>query len=217
MKKDKRGLLFVGGEAPDRKWYNSLVERFDVIVAADGGFDLAIDLGVRVDKVVGDMDSVLSIDIMNTYDHQNVIRYSEEKDDTDTEIGLKTLREMGCEYICIYGGGGGRLDHLVGLLALFDRELFPDLWITNSHMVVSIVDSVEIVGKMGYVVSFFPVGKKSCTMTSSGLKWDLNGLIWEKGDCGISNVISEQIMQVRVATGRLVMISELGLLDEVIK
>ena len=217
MKKEKRGLLFVGGEAPGEKWYKSLEERFDVIVAADGGFDLAIDLGVRVDKVVGDMDSVLNIDILNSYAPRDVIRFSEEKDDTDTEIGLKILRDMNCEYICIYGGGGGRLDHLVGLLALFDRELFPDLWITNSHLVASIVDGIEIVGKKGYVVSFFPAGKRSCTMTSSGLKWNLNGLIWEKGDCGISNVISEEIMQVRVAAGRLVMISELGLLDEVLR
>lgn len=217
MERRKHGLLFVGGNAPDPLWYEHLKNRFDLIVAADQGFDIACRLGIQVDRVVGDMDSVGNTEAFRLIGEDKLIRYDEDKDYTDTEIGLDLLWEMGCADVCIYGGGGGRLDHLVALLSLFERDTYPDVWVTDTHLVVTVSDDIEIVGKMGNVVSFFPVGKKPCTMTSSGLKWPLDGLVWKKGDCGVSNVISEESMRVQVKTGRLVMIGELVLLDEVMR
>ena len=212
----KSGILFVGGNAPEPKWYQYLEDRFDIKVAADAGFDLAASLGVRPDTVVGDMDSIQSIEALATYDGADVIKYSEDKDETDTEIGLKLLWDSGCNFVCIYGGGGGRLDHLVGLLAIFDRDLFPNLWILDTHLITTISDRITIVGKKGSVVSFFPVGTEPCTMTSSGLKWGLDNLRWSKGDCGISNVISENAMWVQIKTGRLIMVGELNMIDGVV-
>ena len=46
-------------------------------------------------------------------------------------------------------------------------------------------------------------------MTSYGLKWPLDRLQWRKGDAGVSNVVIEDRMEVKMLTGKLVFVGEL--------
>ena len=122
----------------------------------------------------------------------------------------------GCNYKCIYGGGGGRLDHLMGIMTLFEREDHPNLWIADSTMVRAIDDTVVMEHCIGETVSFFPLGDRITTMSSKGLRWPLDGLKWKKGDCGISNLVSGERMQVTVKSGRLIMMSSVRKLGRLV-
>lgn len=44
-------------------------------------------------------------------------------------------------------------------------------------------------------------------MKSSGLKWNLDGFEWEKGDAGISNIVVEDPFKIKMLSGKLIMIS----------
>ncbi len=203
------GLLITGGSAPEKRWFEFIKNSVDIVVAADSGVETAADIGVKIDYVVGDMDSLSDETILEKFPEKSVLRFEKDKDDTDTEIGLSVLREKGCTFRCIWGGGGGRLDHLIGILSLFDREDAPDMWLTESAVIVLIKDIFELEGMDGRTVSFFPLGTGTSTMVSSGLKWPLDTLKWRKGDTGVSNVTVSSHVEVKMCTGKLAFVGEL--------
>lgn len=209
----RRGLVITGGEAPGKKWFSILRKHFHYLVAADSGLQRAHDLGLRVDAVVGDMDSLENKNLLEEYPADAVIRHPEDKDYTDTELGLQLLRERGCTFTGIFGGGGGRLDHLAALLSLFDRHDSPDIWVQDSGVVLAVNSKTALANSRNLTVSFFPVGTETCKMVSTGLKWPLNTLTWKKGDVGVSNVIVSDEMTVEMKSGRLVLIGPLEILE----
>jgi thiamine pyrophosphokinase len=212
MRSGGRGLLITGGVAPEKEWFRYLEGKFSTIVAADGGLDTALDLGLKVDRVVGDMDSLENPEVLARFPSKDVEVHDSKKDETDTELGLDALWDIGCTFTCIYGGGGGRLDHLLALAALFDRDRAPDLWICSNAVVVSIASSFRLETEMEQTISFFPVGEEACTMASRGLRWPLDGLRWRKGDAGVSNVASDSAVTVEMLTGRLICVGPLDIL-----
>lgn len=203
-----KGILIIGGDHPARDLTSRLVEEAQIIIAADSGFDYAWNNGIDIDYVVGDMDSTSYREIIESMPKEKVLRMPEEKDETDTEIGLAMLKELGAAESVIIGGGGGRLDHLLGIVTLFHREIRPDEWYTDKEAVWSIDRKRIFEGLKGKTVSFFPVGEEICRMRSSGLKWPLDQLVWKPGDAGISNVVMEDSMMVEPLSGRLICIYE---------
>ncbi len=200
------GLLITGGEKPDSSMIKKLIMNNWVIAAADSGLDWAGQEGIEVQYCVGDMDSLEDKSLLNNLSNESVFRYSSDKDDTDTEIGIELLRNKGCTRIIICGAGGGRSDHFLAVYSLFDRNDPPDEWYTANEHFVLIKDRLEIKKPAGTMISFFPVGKEVCSMKTSGLKWPLDKLRWEKGDFGISNLSTNGEIKVIMKSGRLLMI-----------
>ena len=116
------GMLLIGGEGPERRRVESLLLECELIVAADSGLDLADRLGLKPDVVVGDMDSLSDRRKLDDFSADKVHLFPCDKDETDTEIGLRYFCERGFERVFLVGGGEGRLDHLLGILALFERD-----------------------------------------------------------------------------------------------
>ena len=82
----------------------------DLVIAADGGYDHLIRMGLRADVALGDFDSVTSYEIWE----DNICEkytYPPEKDDTDMMLAIKLGLSKGFQSFAIYGGLGGRLDH----------------------------------------------------------------------------------------------------------
>ncbi len=210
------GIVLTGGSAPEKDRVTFLLERAALLVGADAGLDLADDYGCTPDFVVGDMDSVKRSGRLAEIDPERVIRHSHNKDETDTELGIEVLRRRDIDKIAVIGGGGGRLDHLIAILALFDRPDSPNIWISHNAFVLNIVDTCYMKGCGGERISFFPAGNTTVTMRSDGLEWELNGLAWNHGDVGISNRMRTNDVSVEVLTGRLIMVGELGVLSGVV-
>jgi thiamine pyrophosphokinase len=158
---------------------------------------------------VGDFDSLGDSSLLDGFDEASIRRYPHAKDYTDTELALRAARERGCTEIVIIGGGGGRLDHLVGILSLFDRDPAPASWVTDSAILQNVTEQVTITGSAGDVVSVFPLGCEECRATSDGLRWPLDGLVWKRGDIGVSNEMVGGSASIEVVSGRLLVIREL--------
>ena len=199
------GILFTGGAAPKRPPRGIDFEGA-LVVAADSGVETALAWEVRPRLVVGDMDSISEPEVLDHFGADEVRRYGREKDYTDTELGLMALWELGAGEITVIGGGGGRLDHLLGMVALFDRDTHPRRWYTENELVECVDDELVLPGAVGETVSFFPAGSGPTRMESEGLKWPLNGLIWSRGDLGISNEVIDEKCRVRVTEGRLILV-----------
>lgn len=204
----QKGLLITGGRAPascpvfgDRSEW--------LVIAADSGIDTVRAYGISPDAIVGDMDSLQNPDVLEEYPEEIVTRYERAKDWTDTEIGLNFLWRQSIEDVTIVGGGGGRLDHLLGVHALFQRERYPRRWYTHRDWVEIVDNEMVSTCEVGETISFFPAGDEVATMESTGLRWPLNDCVWRPGDVGISNVCTERECRIRMLSGRLLMVRAL--------
>lgn len=202
------GVVITGGEAPPHSTIAAISRRAALVVAADSGFDTARNAGIDPDLVVGDFDSVAKRSEVEKLDANRVHHYSANKDETDTEIAVRVARERGCRQIVLLGGGGGQMSHFVGILSMFDRPDPPDLWLTGQSEFRLVDGSISMTGEVGEQVSFFPVGCGRCTMNSTGLRWSLDDVTWEKGDIGVSNEFSESTATVQMRSGRLLLVRD---------
>ena len=187
-----------------------------LIVAADSGLALAEAAGIKPDWIVGDMDSLNDANTLSHYPKEKVICYPVDKDYTDTEIALTLVWEKGCKDAWIIGGGGGRLDHILGIRDLFERDRYPCRWITANEDIYC-VDSTDakngclkLALKQGKLVSVFPLGGGPWKALSRGLKWDLGNARWERGLFGLSNVAITDEIEINAKQGRFIIILEEG-------
>jgi thiamine pyrophosphokinase len=189
LSRDRTALLVIGGDAPPFSAIEGRLPEFSFICAADSGLDALRSWGLRPDLVVGDMDSVSDPSILA--DYPDVLTFPRDKDELDTEIGLRELRSRGFGRIVMAGGGGGRLDHLLALRSLLERPSGPDEWICRSERVVRIDEPARFSVSPGSIVSVFPLAAGASGMHSEGLKWPLDGLSWDASRFGVSNVAAK--------------------------
>lgn len=202
-------LLAIGGEAPPRGVLADRLPGFRLVCAADSGLDLLAAWNVAPGLIVGDMDSLSDLSLLGRYPGAEILRFPTAKDDSDTEIGLRLLRERGADRVVIAGGGGGRLDHLLAIRALFGRACHPDEWHTahESCFRIGEGDSLSLATRAGATISVFPVGEGASGMESEGLRWPLSGLVWDACGFGLSNEASGSRVTVRAGRGSLLVVA----------
>ncbi len=199
------GILVTGGKTPKGEIVlPAEPDRF--LIAADSGLDFVYERKWKPNLIIGDMDSVSDRKLLDHYGDVETEIHPREKDCTDTELGLQRLWDIGAEKTTIIGGGGGRLDHLLGIYSLFERSRYPKTWLTDKEIVECTEDVVEFSVNPGTLVSIFPVGNEVCRMKSEGLRWKLDTLEWNRGDSGISNESVAEKCRVEVLSGRLLII-----------
>jgi thiamine pyrophosphokinase len=209
MADGSEGLLLLGGEGPRRAQLEEVLRAAGLVIAADSGFDLALRLGILPDLLVGDLDSVAASPGLAAFPAERIRRFPRDKDETDAELGLRLFAERGIRSIVLAGGGGGRLDHLLAVAGLFERESPPAAWYTALERVERVDGEARLSGCRGRRVSFFPLGAAAGGLSSEGLKWPLDGLEWPRGRGGISNLVTADPAWVRIGRGSLLMIREL--------
>ncbi len=80
----------------------------DLLIAADGGYDILTEAGYKPDILIGDLDSLKCkpIDV-------EIKKFEVRKDDIDTILCVKHGIERGYRSFVLYGVIGGRLDHTI--------------------------------------------------------------------------------------------------------
>ena len=184
-----------------------------LVAAADSGLLLAESGGIIPDWIIGDMDSLAEADPagltrLAAYPPEKILRHPADKDFTDTELAFSLLRKKGCGKIWVIGGGGGRLDQLLGIRSLFERDDPPERWLTASDD-IRCIGSAVVPSELAvsghaplFPVSVFPVGTGPWEAESSGLKWPLAGLPWARDFIAISNVAPAGTFTIKAKQGR---------------
>ena len=197
-------LVVTGGPIPANQ---GPLPSADLIIAADSGADNAAALGLTVDLVIGDLDSVSSAAVARA---KKVERHPEDKDETDLELALSAAVAAGTGSVTVVGTLGGRVDHALAnlLVAAGDRwaNLRIDLRIDGAQAWV-VRDHVEIVAQVGDVVSLLAVGGRATGVTTTGLAWPLANAEVKPGvGLGLSNRMAAPKAEVVVNDGTLLVI-----------
>jgi len=200
-------VIVVAGGEPDGV---ETPERVDgaTVIAADGGVDTALALGLHVDLAIGDFDSVSPSGLAAAEAAgARVERHPAAKDATDLELALDAAIALQPERIVVIGSGGGRLDHLLGSLLLLADERYADARVTATlgaaHVVV-VRGSADLTGEPGSLISLFPLHGAADGVTTTGLEYPLADETLPAGTTrGVSNIITGSDARVTVAHGCL--------------
>lgn len=195
-------LIFAGGEPTPRSLIDELPAA-DLTVAADSGYDLALALGVEVDVLVGDMDSISTDQIPG---HVIVERHPVDKDMTDLELALAKVSVERPGRIVIVGGSGGRFDHELATAALLTSDRWAEAeeidWVTSRGWAYVVRGRRIIHGDVGSLIGLIPMGGPALGVTTRGLRWELSGAVLRHGTThGVSNVFVSPIADITVNEG----------------
>lgn len=216
MEAEPRGsLLLVVGGGPSLGVRDDrlieLADRAEWIVAADSGADHLARVGRAPHWIVGDMDSLSSSLRDWLPAGTRVQRHPSDKDQTDLELALRLVVELGPRdaEIVLAGALGGRMDHslanlqLVALPVLQGRRL---RFVDAEQQAWALVGpaSLRIEGLAGDTVSLLPLSDSSQVAATRGLRWPLRDAELEMGpSLGVSNEMTADEAWVELARGRL--------------
>jgi thiamine pyrophosphokinase len=215
-----RVLVVAAGDPParvdlDRAW-PGWVDGIALVIAADGGSSTAGRLGLRLDLVVGDLDSVEPEELAALRTRGIPIEQAPtDKDESDTELAVRAALARGADSMVIVGGFGGRLDHLlanVGLLALPQLAGVP-AQLLDERTRVTLIRGGEAPherafhGRVGDLVSLLPLGPGVSGVTTDGLAWALHDASLPIGPArGLSNRRTVSVARVSVRVGLLLVV-----------
>jgi len=182
------------------------------VIAADGGADHARQLGLRVDLLVGDLDSVSEKTLAEC---ERVERHPVDKEATDLELALSAALELEPERIIVLGGSAGRLDHLFAgiLLLASDRYAGSRVDAQFGEATVHVIRGKRrLSGEIGDLISLFAVHGSAMGVRTEGLVYRLSGQTLEPGTSrGVSNVFAETHVVIAVERGVVVAVRPNGI------
>jgi thiamine pyrophosphokinase len=171
-------VIVIGGDPFDERAVPRLpLDRYTI--AADSGLDHAMRVGLAVDLVVGDLDSVTP-DALRGVEVAGVAieRHPRDKDAIDAELAIDAALARGLDHLVVLGGGGDRVDHaLAGLLLLGQPRLAAHTiegWWGDAHIhVLHGPARRPLTGTAGQLVSLVPLHGPAAGVTTSGLRYPL--------------------------------------------
>jgi thiamine pyrophosphokinase len=202
-------VIVVAGGSPPFECEPVRLPEGATVIAADGGVDRALALGLHVDLAIGDFDSITPEGLATAEAAGARIEpYPTAKDATDLELALDAAIALGPARIVVVGSGGGRLDHLLGsVLLLADvRYAAAEIDAYLGDAIVSVIrGSRTLPGVPGDALSLLPVHGAAEGVTTEGLEYPLRGEALPPGTSrGVSNVFSASEARITVERGCLI-------------
>ncbi|MEO8273035.1 MAG: thiamine diphosphokinase [Chloroflexota bacterium] len=221
----RAALILADGAVPSRAALDHAWPGWDrdvvLVVAADGGARHAAAFGVRVDRWVGDGDSIDPAELDELAAAGVAIqRAPADKDESDAELALLAALEVGVDAVTIIGGlGGARTDHALANIGLLghpglagrDACLYDERAARLSLVVAPDAHGAAVThdldGRPGDLVSLIPVGATASGVTTEGLRFPLHAEPLLLGRSrGVSNVRTGALARVTLESGRLLVI-----------
>lgn len=179
-------------------------EGADFVIAADGGYDAAIEQKITPNLYVGDGDSVKCGDILCER-----VLLNTDKDFTDTECAVTEAIKRGFDKIIIYGATGTRLDHTLASIFMLKKYRDCDIRIVDSNNEIRLITKKTVLcGYIGKTVSFIPADSVISGLTLEGFKYPLYKKDVNMGTTlTVSNVVTDEGATVEAESGELLMIT----------
>ena len=201
-------LLLLGGELPTGELLVREAEAALRIIAADGAANHAFRHGLRLDQLVGDLDSVEPIVLEHCRASGTEITTVPEQENNDFEKALRLLAPDG-QTLRILGLTGGRTDHLMANLSVLARYAghFAKITALDAHAEYHLLGerNVSLIHEaaIGTTVSLIPLHRAE-GLTTTGLRYALEEATLAMGEReGLSNVTTERRFTVSLRRGVL--------------
>jgi thiamine pyrophosphokinase len=205
-------IVVAAGEGPGRAALPAFADEGGAtVIAADGGLDRALALGLRPRIVLGDHDSVSAEALARAErDGARVIRHPPEKNATDLELALAEAQALGARRVLVIASAAGRLDHLLSALLLLGSEPLGGLELDAlvGDAAVHVVRGERVLaGRPGDLLTLLALHGPATGVTTEGLAYPLRGATLMPGSSrGVSNVFDASEARVTLEDGVLLAI-----------
>jgi len=207
----KTAWVFANGMLEEPEALRPYIHTGDYITAADAGARHVERLGLRLELLVGDLDSISQQEL---HYWQNsgceILRFPPEKDDTDLELALATVWDRGYRTIRVAAGLGGRLDQTWGNVVMLAQMRYAvgDVRLEDGRTQVSVIRRArQIQGQAGDTISLLPLDGPALGVVTSGLVYPLEAEDLDPHRTrGISNILAANSAEVRLEHGTLICI-----------
>jgi len=224
-------IIFTGGEHPTAIHTNDFLQNLQktnsanntfctkgtpYIIAADSGLLFCTECGYNPDIICGDFDSLPKTDTaqifsgtLKKYPNTIIQQWPKDKDYTDTQIALQKAikyNEINKRHhlIVLVGGDGGRTDHFLANLKIFEHAIAPDYWLCKEQFIQLLLEpsTYEVTDSSEF--SIFPIFdlKNETTyeykIQSTNLVWALDTVKWNQGMYSLSNRIKNTKKQAQL-------------------
>ena len=202
-------------------------QRFDAVIAVDGGYAHLQKAGVQPDFVVGDFDSLGYVP-----EAGDVRVFPPEKDQSDMQLACRAALQEGCDELVLYGCLGQRFDHTIAnvqVMLAAARGGQRAYAIGDDHMLVVLHGQRENPAGLAFNaipldalqaepyrnhLSAFALGGTARGVWEHGLKYDLDGVeLRDDTSWGLSNEFTGAPAHVVVKEGSLLVVLPLAAWD----
>ncbi len=207
-------LIIANGQECSSELLGQLLERSPYTVVLDGALHRVEKLGIRMDALLGDFDSVLNSDnVLNIEElirryHPVEVVETADQEKTDLEKAILWLHRKGFAAANIVWAGGKRADHFfhnISILPMYSKLM--DLVMIDDHSRIFPVQSgYRKFYPAGTVLSLVPIGRVEGIRTSN-LQYPLNNeALFFPGRPGTSNAVLEDgIVEIHWEHGELLL------------
>lgn len=210
--------VVVAGGGPPAPGAVDAVPPGALVVAADSGLDHALALGLAVDVVVGDLDSVSAAGLeAAAAAGTRVERFPEAKDATDLELALDRAVAAGARRVVVLGPDGGRLDHVLATATLLAAPRYAAVAVEARLgparlAVVRPGARATLTGRPGELVTLLPVHGPAAGVVTEDLLYPLRDEDLPPGSSrGVSNEMVGETAAVSLRAGVLLAVQPGGL------
>lgn len=197
-------LILCNGEPPSRDLLKKYHDSADCLIAADGGGNIALDMDIAPDVVIGDLDSFRS-----TPPHAFKIIRRVDQEANDLEKALVFALRKGGDRVHILGATGYRLDHTLKNLSVLKQfnSHFQQISVIDNYGVTRLIPpSFQEVMAIGASVSLFPLSGIVTGVVTSGLQYSLYNETLENGvRDGSSNTVTGSPVEISYREGDLLL------------
>lgn len=186
------------------------VKEGDLLIAADGGYDILTKAGYKPNILVGDLDSIEKSPASDT----EILKFDVRKDDSDTLLAIKYGMSKGYKNFTLYGVIGGRLDHTIASLQALayinSQNCYGEI---RGKEYITLLDSssLRFSRTCKGTISVFSYSEKCTGVTIKGLDYCLDHAeIVNKFPIGLSNEFIGEEAEISVENGVLLIVCESG-------
>lgn len=208
--KQEPALIIANGESCNFSLLEELLEWSPFVVVLDGALDRVLELGIKIDVLLGDFDrNAHDLDDIRKRQFPIEIVHTPDQDKTDLEKAIDFLIERGFPAANIVWATGRRADHNFSNVCMLGR--YPDaikLKLLDDYSIIyRIAPYPEVFSKWFLAktpISLIPLYEAN-QITTTNLKYPL-----EKGDLRIgfrlgnsNEALSDGIVEISYASGTL--------------
>lgn len=201
----KTGICYVVG-AGENYGLDFTPRSNDFVIAADAGFQVLEQNGIRIDMVIGDFDTLNFVP-----EHSNVIVLNREKDDTDMRAAVCEGIKAGYKTFHIYGGTGGQIEHTIANMQLL-TELSSNgrqgFLFGRDYIITALTNGTfDFPANLSGFISIFSHSDKAEGVCLKGLKYELqNAVLANTYPLGVSNEFMGEKSSISVTKGTLLIV-----------
>lgn len=205
----KHVAIVANGEMKDYNRFKDVLGRVDLVIAVDGGLKHLEKMAVEPSLIMGDFDSIESLEFYKKmFPKAEIETFEIRKDYTDSELAVLKLIEIKANRATLLGVTGNRLDHTLANISLLKRLYDAGIKgsIVNEDNVIYYTEKIlELEGAIGTNMSILPMSAKVTGIYLEGFDYPLeNATLTYGSTTGISNVFAKEEASIRIESGRIV-------------